>query len=365
MWLAFKRVGPPAFLLVLPIVVLVYAAVVSVHAGNLALDFRGELYPEAKRVLHGANPFPPPNADLSLGVNQIFPIPAAVLAIPLTALPVGAASAVWVAILLLLLGLALWLMEVRDWRVYGLVAFWPATIAALQSGNLSIVLTLLAAAAWRTRDREYAPGVAIGVAVALKLVLWPLAFWLLAVRKFRAAAVAAAISVASVLLVLPFTSIRDYVKLLHNLGDTFGPHSYNLVGLLVQTDTAGVHTAEIVSYLVGATVLAIAVVRRSFPIAVAASLLLSPIVWVHYFVLLAVPLAAAWRRLSLAWFVPLVLWFCPGTTGDVRVRHIVIGLLTLIAVTALAERRRERIRSGRPVEGASRASGETAPGAVG
>jgi hypothetical protein len=234
-------------------------------------------------------------------------------------------------------------MDVRDWRIYGLVAFWPATIAALQTGNLTIVLTLLAAAAWRTRDRAYAPGVAIGVAVALKLWLWPLFFWLIAVRRFRAAAVAASISVASVLTVLPFTSIGDYVRLLRNLGDTFGPQSYNLVGLLTQSGAAGVRAAELLAYALGAAVLAMAVIRRSFPIAVASCLLLSPIVWLHYFVLLAVPLAAAWRRLSPAWFIPLVLWLCPGNGVDVRTYDVVIGLLVLVAVTALAEKKTQRV----------------------
>lgn len=353
---ALNRVAAPAFLGVLPVVITVFWVVESAHHGNLGIDFRGELYPEAKLVLHGHNPFPPPHANLRGGVNRIFPVPAAIAAIPFTLLPVGAASAAAVALLGLAAVATLWVMGVTDWRVYGLVFLWPATISALQVGNITVILTLLGAVAWRYRDSRYLPGVAIGLAVALKLILWPVLFWLVARGRYRAAAVGFALSAASWLLVLPFTSLSDYVHLLENLGDTFAPHSYNVAGLLVQSGVAGLGTAKLIGYLVGAAVLAAACLRRSFPLAVAASILLSPIVWLHYFELLVLPLAAVWTRLSAAWFVPLALLFAPGTSGHVRERHIVLGLVVLAAVTALAEAGPKAMRR-RPAGTASVRSG--------
>jgi alpha-1,2-mannosyltransferase len=335
---ALAQLGPPALLGVFPLAVLVLAAASTVHKSNLGVDFRQEFYPEAKLVLHGHNPFPAPNGDLSGGVNQIFPVPVALLVAPLTVLPVGVAAAVFVVGLLAALAGTLWLMEVRDWRVYGAIALWPSTIAALQTGNLTILLGFLVALAWRLRDRRLSPGVAIGAAIALKLFLWPLVVWLLAIRRFAAAGAAAALAVAGTLLVLPFVSLGDYAHLLTRLGNTFGRQSYNLVGLLQQSGIAGLSVAHLVADAVGLVVLALAYRARSLTLAIAAALVLSPIVWLHYFVLLAIPLAIYSRRFTPLWLLPLVQWTSPGNGGDVRVQHIVIGLVLVAVVTALAER---------------------------
>ncbi len=338
MLLALKRLGPLALFGVLPVVFVIFWVVKSIHEGNLGVDFKGELYPEAKLLLHGRDPFPPPHADLSRGVNRIFTIPAAAMAAPLTVLPRAAAAAIFVALLGVALVATLRVMGVTDWRVYGLVFLWPATLSALQTGNVTVLLALLGAVAWRFRNHRYVPGIAVAGAVALKLILWPLLFWLAARGRYRAAALGAALSGASLLLVLPFTSLAGYAHLLNNLGKTFEHESYNVSGLLIQSGAADLTTATVVGYAAGIAVLAAACLRRSFPLAVAASLLLSPIVWLHYFELLVLPLAASSRKLSPAWFVPLALYIVPGTSTDVRERHIIIGLVVLAVVTALTER---------------------------
>ena len=68
---------------------------------------------------------------------------------------------------------------------------------------------------------------------------------------------------------------------------------------------------------------------------IGAALALSPIVWLHYLVLLAVPLAIARPRFSPLWLLPIVLWVCPRSgNGDgletlmpAAVTAIVLGLL--------------------------------------
>ena len=323
--LALSQLLSPAMCVVLPLYV-AFATYTLIHLNALGLDFRGELYPEAKLILHGTNPFPAPGADLSIGANRIWPVPAALLVAPLTVFSTQTASILFAVLLVAALGLALWLLGVTDWRVYGIVALWPPTFAAVQTGNMTIILVLLVAVMWRFRERRFVPGLALGLAVALKLYLWPLGIWLLARRRFASAALAGAIACGSTLLVLPFITLTDYARLMKNLGDTFGPQSYNVVGLIVQSGAGSLATATVVASAVGLLVLALAYRRASLPLALAASLLLSPIVWLHYFVLLVVPLALSRPRLSVAWALPLAFCLCPAEGTKVAAWNTVIGL---------------------------------------
>ena len=63
--------------------------------------------------------------------------------------------------------------------------------------------------------------------------------------------------------------------------------------------------------------------RRALTLALAAGFVLTPILWLHYLVLLVVPIALARPRLSLLWFVPLSLtlfelldWYRGWPRGD-------------------------------------------------
>jgi hypothetical protein len=337
MWLAFKRVSPYAFFGLIPAIAAVIFIAALVHVG-IGPDFRYELYPEAKLVLHGADPFPAVGADLSRGTNRIFPIPAALLVGPLTALPVGAAAWLFGLILFLLLALTVWVAGIRDWRIYGLLLVWPACLAAIQSGNVTIVLGLLVAVAWRYRDRGLVAGLAVGAAVALKIFLWPLLVWLVAIRAYRAAALGTALGIAGgFLAVLPFTSLSHFVRVEERLSRTFAPNSYNLVGLLVHSGTTSYRTAVAVSLLVGLGILAVAFGRRSLPLAVSASLVLSPTVWLHYFVLLIVPIAVRRPAFVATWLVPMALWLCPGTNVRVQTWQIAVALAVLAVVSVLNE----------------------------
>jgi hypothetical protein len=100
--------------------------------------------------------------------------------------------------------------------------------------------------------------------------------------------------------------------------------------------------------------------RHSLTLGIAASLLLSPIVWLHYFVLLLVPLALARPRLSPAWvLIPLPFWFA-STNGQSR-GHAFSIALALVAAAALLL---VSMSSGRPYRRPSaRRSGAPAPAA--
>jgi len=331
---------------VLPVAALALGLATFAGQDRLALDFHQELYPQAQAVVHGHDAYPAPDADLSDGTNAIWPMAAVLPAVPLTALPADAAD--WVVSLLVVATLvaALWVFEVRDWRVYGITLLWSPVVDAYQTGNVTLPLVLLVALTWRYRNRVAPAGIALGVALALKFFLWPLLLWLAAVRRTRAAVVAAAVAAASLLLLLPFTSIGDYLRLLRNLSDTFDGLSYTLYALLVDLGAPS-SLARAVTLVAGAAVLAVAWRRRSLGLFVGAALLLSPIVWRHFFALLVVPLALSRPRLDAVWLVPLVFWFVPGTYNGAP-WQTALALAAAAATVMLAEREPSAVESPSP-----------------
>lgn len=317
---------------VVPLAALALGLATFAGQDRLALDFHQELYPQAQAVVHGRDAYPPPDADLSDGTNAIWPMAAVLPVVPLTALPADAAD--WVVSLLVIATLvaALWVFEVRDWRVYGTTLLWPPVIDAYQTGNVTLPLVLLVALTWRYRDRVAPAGTALGIALALKFFLWPVLLWLVAVRRTRAALVAIVLSAASLLLLLPFTSVGDYLRLLRNLSDTFDGLSYTLYALLVDLGAPS-SLARAATLAAGAAVLALAWRRRSLGLFVGAALLLSPIVWRHFFALLAVPLALSRPRFDAVWLVPLGFWFVPGTyNGAPWQTAVALGVAALTLV---------------------------------
>ena len=62
----------------------------------------------------------------------------------------------------------------------------------VQTANLTLPLLLALAAIWALRHRAVLPGLVLALTLATKLFLWPLFVWLLATRRYRAAAASAA-----------------------------------------------------------------------------------------------------------------------------------------------------------------------------
>ena len=337
---ALRRIGEVVGLGILPIAVLAWMFVVGVQGGPLSGDFHHELYPEAKLLLRGENPFPSPDTPIG-GANFVWPPVAGYLVSPLTLLPVGVADIVMVLLGLACFALALWLVGVRDWRVYGVVALWPEFTSEMRVSHLTPVLAVLLAAAWKWRDREGLPGVLVGFAVAVKFFVWPLGVWFIAIGRGRAALVAAVFAAASLLLVLPFTGLDDYVRTLLDLGRTFDQDSYSVFGLLMQLESPET-LARVVMLVTGAAVLFYCWRRASFTAAIGAALLLSPIVWLDFYALAAIPLAVVLPRFSLVWLVPLATWGLPssgiGAGTAWGVTRALIAFTIVLAVTVRLER---------------------------
>ncbi len=338
---AARRVVNAVGLGLLPIAAVGLMFVVAWREGPMAGDFHHELYPEAKLLLHGENPFPDRDTPIG-GVNFVWPPVAALLVSPLTILPPKAADVVVIVAGLICFALALWLVGVRDWRVYGAVALWPPTLSEMRMSHLTPMLAVLLAGAWRWKDTRGAPGALVGVAIAVKLFVWPLGIWLAATRRAHDVLIAAVVAVSSLLLVLPFTSVPVYIDSLSRLTDVFGQESYNAYGLLMQAG-AGETLARATSVVVGAGVLVAVWRLESFALAVAAALVISPIVWLDYYALAAVPLAIARPRLSAVWFVPLATWGLEGAgigIGDVpSTMRLFVAFGIVLGVAFLGERR--------------------------
>jgi hypothetical protein len=248
--------------------------------------------------------------------------------------------------------LSLWLLGVRDWRCYSITVAAMPMASSIMIGTLSPFLALGAAVAWRYRDRRWVVAAAITAVVVTKILLWPLAIWLLATRRFRTAAATIGLGVAVTFgawAVLGFDGLADYP---HRLGRVAGleqDKSYSPFALLRALDLSSGSARLAVLGLMVALMVAIVWVargtdgdRRSFVVALVAGLLLSPIVWLHYLVVLIVPLALYRPRLGAAWLVPLLYWFLPGQENHGSVGNILVMMSLTAATLALAVwRRRE------------------------
>ena len=195
-----------------------------------------------------------------MGRIRTLPLPA-LIAVPLTVLPLEAAGLLVMAVLV---GVALAVpavLGIRDWRCYGMVLLWPPVISAIQTANVTLWFALAAAIAWRFRDRVLPVSLSIGFTLAAKFFLWPLVVWLAATRR-AASAFWTCVAGAGLLLlswsVLGFAGLVDYPGMLRKLEDTVGLDSYTLyiVGLDIGLPSTA---ARVVWLATGLSVLAAAV----------------------------------------------------------------------------------------------------------
>jgi hypothetical protein len=278
----------------------------------------------------------------------VYPPIAALLFAPFAALPSGPGGVLMFAAGLVSLLGALHLLGVSDWRCYGVAVISAPTINTLALGAITSFLLLGAALAWRYRERQAVAGVATAFAAVMKLFLWPLGVWLLATRRWRAAAICAGTGLILLLggwAVIGFAGLRSYPTLVHLLQQVEAPVSYSVVALLgVSGGTATAVT--VVLSLAGVVAVWFAARgaggdRRSFAVAVVVSLVASPLVWIHYLLLLYVPIALYRPRLSGIWFVPLLLWATPtthshGTTWRIALALFVVAVVAVRTVGASA-----------------------------
>jgi hypothetical protein len=344
---AARQISSMAGLAVLPVIAIVVMVHIGVDKDSLAYDFHHELYPQTKLMLEGTNPYPPRGFDPTYGANLIWPPFAALLVAPFTLLPLGTAELVLAVLGPICFAVALALVGVRDWRVYGALGLWPQVVGEVRLSHLTPVLARLAAAAWRGRNTELRSGLWVGLAVGIKFFVWPLGLWLASIGRVRGAIVAALVALLSLLLVLPYTRLDEYVSALTHVSRGFDQASYSPFGLLVQSGVSD-SVARVATLAIVLALLWAMWVYRSFTLAIAVALAASPIVWLDFFGLVAIPLAIARPRLSWVWFVPLGAWGLEGAGLKIADAPGTARLLILFAIVLAVAFRGERAAARTP-----------------
>jgi alpha-1,2-mannosyltransferase len=355
---AARTLVPMILLGVVPVALAAYFLAAVVPREALGLDFREAFWPAAHAVLHGNDPYPALDSPaLAQRMAYAYPPVVAVVLAPFGLLPVGLATAIAMLATVAALVAALRVMGVRDWRCYGASLASPVVLVCIQTAALSAVLALAVALAWRHRAHGLATPLLIAAMIAAKLFLWPLLVWLAIVRGTRCALLtglgAAGVIVAPWL--AGFPGAREYLPLLSKLTELEGAYAYTPRSLALSLG-AGSRLAETCAIAAGASVIVAAIAmrsrvdadRRTLALTLLAALLLSPIVWLHYLVVLLPLMALASRRLSPIWLVPCGLWLAAGGTwtGPSAIQ-ITVSLVVMSVVVALVLRpHRRRLRAG-------------------
>ena len=343
---AARRAGTHS-LIFLPLVVVGWAIGVGWRANALAWDFTHAYLPAAHAVVHGQSPYA--LEAIQTEMTFVYPPIAAYLVAPFLILPLSAAQ--MAASLLSVAGIAgsLWLLRVRDWRCYAAALLWVSSYAVIHGANLTTLLVLGAAAVWRWRDRPVVTGMLTGLIVAAKLLAWPLLLFLLVTRRRLAAATALVAFGAFLLLpwaAIGFQGLGEYPHLLRLLADAERGDAYTLGALLAPL--FGWPAGEAIAYLVGGLLLLALLKRRheeprAFVLALMAALVLSPIVWMDYFLFLAIVLGVTRPRFSVLWLLPIALWFGPQVgNGASWQTAFVLGLVAFVVTRAVSAGARER-----------------------
>ena len=284
------------------------APTLTVHE-NVFVDFRINLWEPAQLLLAGESPV---LRETETGeVGGVYPPIALVVTLPFALLPYSVASLVWLAVLLASVLWAIRLCGVRDSRCLALALLSPPVIAGLAYGNISLVLVLALAGIWVWRDDHWRAGGLLGLVIAVKLFLWPLAVWMLFTRRSHAAGVAAASAMLASLLgwaAVAFRDLDDFPVVTQRNAAEFLDQGVSLSSVVANLGASPGLAASLAT-LAAACAVGITWRRRedelaAFTWTVVAALLLSPIVWGHYYALLLVPIALSTPALSRAWLLP-------------------------------------------------------------
>jgi hypothetical protein len=293
------------------------------------------------RVLHGHTPYVAPTAALLAGNDRfVYPTPFAFPFVPFALLSERVGAVVFLLCSVAAVVLALRLLGVIDRRCYGAAILSMPVFGALGVGAVGPFLLLLVAAGWRRRDR-LSGGVLLAVAAAAKLFLWPLLVWLVATRRLRGSAAAAATltAIAGIWALVDLHGLRLYPETVRVLNEVQRWKSYSPQTLAYALGLTPWATDALVAVvaLVGVSVIfrARADDRRSFALALTVALVATPILWLHYLVLLFVPLALLRSRLSPAWALPALLWATPHPESLGSVWRIVLALAVVLVAARL------------------------------
>jgi hypothetical protein len=314
-------------------VVMLAAAFASYHL----FDFR-IFFDASHRLLAGQDLYPTA-AEVDARTRDYYVLPPVVafLSVPLSYLPFAVAGALWALASVIALVAAVRLCGVTDHRCYVALLFSLPVLQTVGLGTIEPFLVLALALGWRYRDRAWLGTVPLGFAIAAKLFLWPVLLWLLLTRRLRRSAETAVAVVATLFVpwaALGFHELTWYPHMLRLLVKTEQVTSWALPSssfgaVVLVADAAAVAALVVLSRSVDGD-------RRAFSAAVIACLLVSPLVWLHYYVVLVVPIAVASRRFSWLWLVLVAaLWPFTESHSSLAVKLWGYGVLAAVAAVTL------------------------------
>jgi len=337
---------------VLPLVALYYAIGPVALGDRQAADFHFNYYYAAEAIRAGENFYPTGGFVVrgtdDLIIDYVYPPLVGIATVPWTLMPVGLAESLFQVLLVAAFLVTLAVLGVRDWRCYGLAFLWPPVTDAVSTGNVTILLGLAAALAWRFRNRSLASGASVGVSIAAKIFLWPLTIWLAATRRVTAAAWSVGIAVAALLVswaAVGFRGFTEYPDLARRLSERMDERGYTLYALGLDFGLSPGLSRALWLALASALVIATVVVgrrgddRRAYVLALTAAIAVSPIVWLHYFSLLLVIVAVVQPRMGPMWFIglPLQIFVSTGVYNGSTIQTTAVLVAAAVTV-ALALR---------------------------
>jgi hypothetical protein len=332
--------------------ILCLGAVIAVFSGSsdhIGWDYRTGYLPAAEAITEGESPYlDPDDPNLDLRRAYVYPPQLAIVLTPLTQLPADPGTfIVFLVSIAALLG-ALAVVGVRDLRCYAAVLLWAPTWNSLSTLNVSSALALGVALTWRYRATLWPLATTVGLMVSVKLFIWPLVVWIALTRRFLAACAAVAIGLAVTFLAwaaIGFAGLTSYLDLLAKVEEQ---QNYSVVAMATHAGAPEV-VGRALALVAGGALLLFAVrlgrrgdEERAFTAAVAATLVLSPVIWIHYLTLLIAPLALARPRFSPLWLVPIVLWVSPRDGNGDGLEPFVPAAVTVALVALLLFRERPR-----------------------
>jgi hypothetical protein len=329
---------------VLSLTAVVYLVYARGHQLDLAVFLRA-----GEAVRHGRSPYSALNsAELQHNAAFVYPLAVAWVFAPVAALG-RLAPLVWAALSLAAIVLGCRIARAENipgalHTVLPLVLLSSPAIIGLQDGSLNALLFLGLVLAWKYRDQNWMVAGVVTVLVVAKLFLWPLLGWLLLTRRYRAAAVSAALTgaVLGIGWAAGPLGLGGYTGMLDILSRIEAPHAAGLTGLLVSYRVP-LGPATVVATGTGLALLAWAgwqlrsgrmAEQVLFSAAVVAALLASPIEWQHYYLLLAAALLVAGRSTWPLAVIALIGW-AAAMPHAVTVAGFAVGLGGLGAVSGL------------------------------
>lgn len=266
-------------------------------------------------ALHGRDIYPAIGSPaVYSGSSFVYPAVAVWPFLLLALLPAGLAGAIYFVVCACAVIAATAFQSDRDHWIPVLVVGTAFTITGLELGSLSPLLFVGAVCVWKLRDRPAIFGLVAAPLIVSKLFLAPLLVWPLLAKRYRAFAWATSLTV--LLLAISFAtgslSVTGYLQLLSELGSHEAQAGYGFIALL--RSLSWTPLAAQASALAVATVLmvsAYAHYRRAgderllYSAGIICALLLTPVLWSHYLVLLPAALLALDARRR--WFIALAI----------------------------------------------------------